>query len=200
MSTATLPPPPVPPRQTTGPLLTAADVAKMPRTLATTDVDYELHDGRLIVMPPPGDIHGIRQARFAAYLFIHGEQRGHGQVRAEAGVLLRSNPDHLRGFDAAFVTTAQLPVRRSPEGYLVTVPALVVEVRSKNDTQPEIDAKVNDYLAAGALLVWVADPDARTVTALRPNQLPAVFTAADTLTADPVIPGFAVPVADLLPA
>jgi Uma2 family endonuclease len=166
----------------------------------TTDVDYELRDGRLVVMAPPGARHGRRQARFSAFLFTHGEQRGHGQAFAEVGVILRRYPDHLLGVDAAFVTTAQLPLRESPEGYLVTVPALVVEVRSKNDTQPDIDAKVNDYLAAGALLVWVADPDARTVTAYRPNQQPATFAAADTLTADPVIPGFAVPVADLLPA
>jgi Uma2 family endonuclease len=180
-------------------VLTAADVALFPRTLATTDVDYELHDGRLVVVAPPGAGHAHRQVRFGAYLFTHGEQRGHGRAYAEVGVLLRRNPDHLLGTDAAFLTTAQLPPRLSPEGYLLTVPALVVEIRSKNHTQPEIDAKVRDYLAVGAVLVWVADPDARTVTAHRPNQDPVVFAAADTLTADPVIPGFAVPVADLLP-
>jgi Uma2 family endonuclease len=181
-------------------LLTAADVAKLPRSLATTDVRYELHGGRLIVMAPPGFIHAVRQARFAAALREQGERRGHGLAMAEVGVLLRRNPDHLLGTDAAFLTTAQLPPRVSPEGYLLTVPQLVVEVRSKNDTQPEIDAKVNDYLAAGVVLVWVADPDARTVTAHRSGQSPAVFAATDTLTAAPVIPTFAVPVADLLPA
>ena len=180
--------------------MTAADVAKLPRTLATTDVKYELHDGRLIVMAPPGAIHGRRQARFAAYLFLHGEQPGHGQVFAEVGVLLRRNPDHLLGTDAAFLTTAQLPPRLSPEGYLLTIPQLVVEVRSKNDSQPEIDAKVKDYLKAGVSLVWVADPDARTVTAYRTGQSPVVFAATDTLTATPIIPTFAVPVSDLLPA
>jgi Uma2 family endonuclease len=150
-------------------------------------------------MAPPGDRHAYRQARFTAFLFIHGEQPGHGQVRAEVGVLLRRNPDHLLGTDAAFLTTAQLPPRLSPEGYLLTIPALVVEVRSKNDTQPEIDQKVRDYLAAGVVLVWVADPDVRTVTAHQAGQQPTVFAATDTLTAAPVVPGFAVPVADLLP-
>jgi hypothetical protein len=73
-------------------------------------------------------------------------------------------------------------------------------VRSKNDTQPEIAEKVNAYLAAGVVVVWVADPDARTVTAYRTGQQPLVFGATDTLTAAGVVPGFAVPVADLLPA
>jgi Uma2 family endonuclease len=102
-----------------------------------------------------------------------------------------------RGPDAAFICTKSLPVRRSPEGYLETIPELVVEFRSKNDTSPEVEAKVRGYLAAGVELVWVADPDARTVTAHRPNQPLKIFAATDTLTADPVIPGFAVPVAEL---
>jgi Uma2 family endonuclease len=181
-------------------LLTAADVAVLPRTLPSGDVKYELRDGRLIVMPPPGDIHARRQAKFVRYLMTEGEDRGYGEARAEVGLLLRRNPDHLVGPDVAFIATASCPPRVSPEGYLLTIPELVVEVRSKNDTQPEIDEKVRDYLAAGVVLVWVADPDARTVTAYHQGQPPTTFGANDTLTADPVIPGFAVPVADLLPA
>jgi len=202
MSTATLTPPSAAPfaRNPVELLLTAADVAMLPRSLATTDVKYELHDGRLIVMAPPGGIHGRRQAKFSRYLLTEGEEKGYGEGFAEAGLLIRQKPDSLVGFDAAFVTTAQLPTRYSPEGYLLTIPALVVEVRSKNDTQPEIDAKVQEYLTAGVVLVWVADPESRTVTAYRANQPEKVFAVTDTLTADAVIPGFSVAVADLLPA
>jgi Uma2 family endonuclease len=198
MSTATLPAPSLVHHGVR--LLTAADVAALPTNLPSGDVKFELHDGRLIVMPPPGAIHGRRQAKFARYLHTEGEEKGHGEAFAEVGVLLRRNPDHLLGADAAFVGANQLPAQTSPEGYLLTVPALVVEVRSKNDTQPEIDTKVNDYLTAGALLVWVADPDARTVTVYQPGTAPVALAATDTLTALPVIPGFAVLVGDLLPA
>ena len=38
---------------------------------------------------------------------------------------------------AAFILTASLPVRQSTEGYLETIPEIVVEVRSKNDTGRE---------------------------------------------------------------
>lgn len=196
MSTATITPAP---STRTQRLLTAADVAVFPRRLPTGDVKYELHDGRLIIMPPPGDIHAHRQAKFIRYLMTDGEERGHGEARGDVGVLLRRNPDHLLGPDAVFIAKASLPPRLSPEGYLLTIPELVVEVRSKNDWQPEIDEKVRDYLAAGVVLIWVADPAARTVTAYRAGQPPVVFAATDTLTADPAIPGFAVPVAELLP-
>ena len=180
-----------------GAVLTAADVARLPRTLATTDVDFELHDGRLVVMAPPGSGHGRRQARFAAFLFTHGEQRGHGEAFAEVGVLLRRNPDHLLGPDAAFLTAAQLPPRLSPEGYLLTVPHLVVEIRSKNDTAGEIVDKIEEYLAAGVVTVWVLDPERTSVSVHSRNQNPRLLTANESLTADGLIPEFAVPVSTL---
>src|SRR5215207_6261900 len=88
-------------------LLTAADVAALPTHLPSGDVDYELHDGRLIVIPPPGDGHARRQARIISALVVHGEQPGRGQARGDVGVLLRRSPDHLLGPDATFLTTDQ---------------------------------------------------------------------------------------------
>jgi Uma2 family endonuclease len=96
-----------------------------------------------------------------------------------------------------FIANRSLPIRQSREGYLETIPDLVVEVRSKNDTQPSIQSKVDDYLKAGVQVVWVADPEKRTVTAYRPGQEPQVFTEADTLTVEDIIPGFQMAVRDV---
>jgi Uma2 family endonuclease len=178
-------------------LLTVADVAALPRSLPSGDVRYELDDGRLIVMPPPGDIHGAVQSNVVTQFKIQGEFRGLGRARTEVGLILRRNPDRLTGPDAVFVTAALLPLRRSSEGYLETIPELVVEVRSPNDTSPTVQAKVEEYLAAGVKVVWVADPENQTVTAHRPSQQPQVFGPADTLNVPDVIPGFQFPVADL---
>jgi Uma2 family endonuclease len=90
-----------------------------------------------------------------------------------------------------------LPIRLSREGYLETIPDLVVEVRSPNDTQPEVLHKVQDYLTAGARVVWVADPQAQTITIHRRDQQPQVLAAPDTLTAEDIIPGFRVLVQDM---
>jgi Uma2 family endonuclease len=179
-------------------LLTVADLAALPSELPSGPVHYELDNGRLIIMPPPGDIRGAVEARFTTDLVIQGERRGLGKVRCgEVGVVLWRNPDRVVGADAVFITNDALPIRRSPEGYLETIPTLVVEVRSKNDTDPEVERKVKDYLTAGVRVVWVADPDARTVTAYRSGQPPQVFRDTDTLTVADVIPGFQVPVANL---
>lgn len=177
-------------------LLTAADLAVFPTALPTGDVRWELFDGEPVPMSPPGFPHSKVGLKLAAELLAQGERRGLGEAGDECGIILRRNPDRVVGADAVFVLNKSLPAKLSPERYLETIPEVVVEVRSKNDTTPEVEAKVQEYLAAGVELVWVADPDARTVTAYRPGQPPRVF-AADALTADPVIPGFAVPVADL---
>jgi Uma2 family endonuclease len=196
LMTALMTPPPPP-----GPLprpLTVADLAALPSELPTGPVLYELDNGRLIIMPPPGDVHGAVELNIGAQLKLQGEHRGLGKARSgDVGIILWRNPDRVVGADAVFITTASLPLRRSSEGYLETVPELVLEVRSKNDTQPEIDHKVNDYLKASVRVVWVADPAKQTVTAYRNGQPAQVFAVADTLTVPDVIPGFAMPVQDV---
>jgi Uma2 family endonuclease len=177
--------------------LTISDVAMLPRTLPSGDVNYELDDGRLIVIPPPGDIHGAIQANVVTQFKIQGEFRGLGRARSEVGLILRRRPDRLVGPDAVFITAALLPLRRSTEGYLETIPELVVEVRSPNDSGPAVQSKVNDYLSAGVRVVWLVDPASQTVAAHRSNQVVQVFAAADTLVVPDVIPGFQYLVADL---
>jgi Uma2 family endonuclease len=178
-------------------LLTAADLAVLPSELPSGSVRWELDNGRLVVMAPPGYIHGRCENNVATELKVQGEQRGLGKACGEVGILLWQNPDRVVGADAAFLANQSLPVRLTPEGYLETIPDLVVEVRSKNDTQPEIDHKVGDYFRAGVRVVWVPDPERQIVTAYRNGQPPQVFVAADTLTVPEVIPGFAMPVQDV---
>jgi Uma2 family endonuclease len=179
-------------------LLTVADLAALPSELPSGTVLYELWEGVLRIMAPPGEEHGGVEAAFVEALRTQGQRRGHGRTRCgEVAIILGRNPDTVVGADAVFLTNDQLPSRRSREGYLETIPALIVEVRSKNDTNTEVADKVAAYLAAGARMVWVADPRPRTVAIHRPGQPVAMLGVGDTLTADEIIPGFAVPVAEL---
>ena len=179
-------------------LLTIADVAVLPSELPSGAVRYELDDGRLIIMPPPGYLHASADGKLTTQLTVQGEYRGHGKALGEIGIILRRNPDRLVGADAAFITNALLPPRLSVEGYLETIPELIVEVRSKNDTWAEIRRKVAEYLAAGVHVVWVPDPEARTVTEFRPSQPERVYHDGDTLMVDDLIPGFKLLVRDAL--
>src|SRR5690349_251333 len=130
-------------------LLTVADLAALPNELPSGPVKYELDDGKLVLMAPPGGEHGRVQHRVGWVLAHYAERLGLGEAFGEVGIILRRNPDRLVGPDAAFVATRSLPVRLSSEGYLETIPELVVEVRSKNDTVPELREKIDEYLEAG---------------------------------------------------
>jgi Uma2 family endonuclease len=180
-----------------GRLFTAADLAVMPTHLPSGDVDFELDKGRFRLMVPPGQVHSEIQNFLSAALFNQGRQPGHGRAFTEVGIVLSRFPDTVVGADAAFVTSARCPVRRSPEGYLETIPDLVIEIRTRNDSIPEMQAKASVYLDAGVRVVWIVDPMTKTVAAHRPGSDPQVRNEADTLRIDEVIPGFRLSVAEI---
>jgi len=61
----------------------------------------------------------------------------------------------------------------------------------------DIAEKVREYLDRGVRLVWVIDPEDRTVTVHAPNEEARVLAETDTLTGGDVLPEFQVLVADL---
>ena len=73
---------------------------------------------------------------------------------------------------------------------------------SPNDTVYELDAKVEEYLAAGVPLVWVVNPETRTVHVIGPDGFSVRLGEADDLTAPELLPDLRCKVADLftLPA
>ncbi len=188
-------PQPRPPLDYTPKLFTVADLAVLPSDLPSGTVLYELDNGRLITMPPPGDLHGDVEGNLITALKTQGQYRGLGKARCgDVGIVLWRNPDRLVGADAVFIANTSLPIRLSPEGYLETIPDLVVEVRSPNDTGPEVQRKVADYLFAGVKVVWVVDPARQTVTEHRKDLPPKICAADDVLTVNDIIPGFQLPV------
>jgi Uma2 family endonuclease len=177
--------------------LTVADLAALPSELPSGDVRFELDNGRLVSMSPPGNVHGWLQASIGAELKQQGEKRGFGKAYSEVGVILWRNPDRVIGADNAFIAAQSLPERESPEGYLETIPELMVEIRSKNDTRAYLLRKIEDCLTAGAQVAWLVDPLEEAVTVYRRAAEPQDFRSGDVLTLEPLIPGFRLPVTEL---
>jgi hypothetical protein len=65
------------------------------------------------------------------------------------------------------------------------------------DDPNEIQQKVSDYLAAGARLVWVLAPRARTVTVYRRDGSARLVSESDALDGGDVLAGFVLPLSDL---
>ena len=184
----------VPPR-----LLTAADLAVMPTELPSGNVDYELDNGRIVMMSPPADRHGEIQLRIGTELVVQGDKLGHGKSRTEASVVLWKGPDRVVVPDVLFISQASLPLRHSSEGYLETIPDLVIEIRSKNDSVPYLERKIADYLKAGVKQAWVVDPATRTIQIYRPEAEVQTFQHADVIAAQefPLIPDFRLVLAEV---
>lgn len=108
-------------------------------------------------------------------------------------------PRLVRKPDVSFVRNGRFPNDRPPRGFARLAPDLAVEVISPNDTYYEVEDKLNDYLLVGVPLVWVVNPDMRTVHAYTADGTIRRFTAEQELTGEPLFPGFRVRVADLFP-
>jgi Uma2 family endonuclease len=131
-----------------------------------------------------------------SWLAQQPEPRG-SVLCGEAGCRLRRDPDTTVGIDVVYIS-AELAARESDETSLIDgVPVLVVEILSPNDTQEQIDEKIDGYLHAGVLLVWVIDPHDRTVLIYRPGAEPELVNVRQELSGAPHLPGFQVPVAQL---
>jgi Uma2 family endonuclease len=178
-------------------LLTCADVIVLPESLPTGSVQYELYNGRLVIMAPPSDQRSAILFNIGFELRRQGELAGYGKARTEVGIVLWRNPDRLVRADAAFAATSSLPLKVTSEGYLETIPDLIVEILTRDDTMAELMAKADDYITAGVKIVWLVNPP-RSVLEYRDISEPHWLGENDLLDAADIIPGFRLLVADVL--
>jgi Uma2 family endonuclease len=173
-------------------IVTAEELFEQP------DCKYrELVRGAPRVSEPPGGLHGWVAVRLAARLADHVERLSLGSVLVEAGYILQRGPDTVRGPDVSFLSTARLPPERLPEQFIPGAPDLAIEILSPSERWSEVEEKIADYFGAGARLVWVVDPGQRRVIVRYPDRPPRIVPTAGTLDGEEVVPGFALPLAEL---
>jgi Uma2 family endonuclease len=182
---------------TTGRLLTADEFRQLPDP--PDGSRQELVRGVVITMPPPGFRHGKVQCKVGRLIgnFLDAHPLGH--VVTESGVRTEAGPDTVRGPDVSFWSFERLPADAAPDGYPEVAPDLVVEVRSPGQSRPKLRDKIKEYLFNGVRVVWVADPEDRTVTIYRQPDEGRELGESARLT-DDVLPGFACRVGDIFPA
>ena len=126
----------------------------------------ELVHGEIVVMPSPQGKHGVYCQRIARFLGNYVEPAKLGWVTCnDSGVILERDPDTLRGPDVAFWSISRQP--KLPEKYFEIPPDIAVEVLSPSDRRKDVRDKIKDYVTNGVPLVWLVDPDTRTVTVYR---------------------------------
>jgi Uma2 family endonuclease len=159
---------------------------------------HSLQAGLLIAEPQPFPRHAQIQTRLTRVLAEFVDSRDLGVVLTEAGFLLSRNPDTVRAPDVSFVRADRFDVEEAERCYFRGAPDLAIEILSPSNRPGDTPAKVADYLAAGATLVWVIDPTHQVVAVYRSLLSPRRVGADGVLDGEDVLREFSVPIAEIL--
>jgi Uma2 family endonuclease len=161
----------------------------------------ELVRGEIRMMTPAGGRHGVATMTVVGLLWSHVRPRRLGQCFADnTGFQLHipgERTDTVRAPDVAFVRADRMPPGGVTGGWMQGAPDLAVEVLSPSESTATTAAKRADYLAAGTSLVWIVDPDERTVDVYAGSEAARRLRVGDTLDGAPVLPDFACTVDEL---
>jgi Uma2 family endonuclease len=106
-------------------------------------------------------------------------------------------PNKVRRPDVSFIDKKRLPPKHAREGHCRIAPDMATEVVSPNDTYEEVEERVDDFQRAGVRLVWVINPQLRSIRVHRLDGTVTDLSETDELDGEDVIPGFRCPVAEL---
>ena len=187
---------------TTTTLMTAEELLALPED----GIDRELINGQLREYPAilHGPPHGRAMSNLSYLLgaWLRQQPRPRGRLYASGlGVHLRWNPDTFVSVDLVYISP-EMAARTSDDMMFLDIPPmLAVVILAPSYTTGEIAEKVHAYLGGGgAPLVWEVNPYYQTVLAHRPDAPPQLFNSEQELTAEPHLPGFRVPVAEIFAA
>ncbi len=165
---------------------------------------YELLEGRVLRMPPPGTDHGNLEARLSRRLGNYVEDQRLGEIYVGEGGWDLTRPDEpadtVLGADVAFVRAERLPLPPPRRGtsYRPLAPDLVVEIASPSYYRPEMGEKARLWLDRGVRLVWGVWPARRAIDIWTPGAAaPHTLHDGSYLAGDDVVPGFRLPLAEL---
>lgn len=147
--------------------------------------------GEVLIMPPTGGETGRRSLRIAGQLDAWTAADGTGVAfDSSTGFVLPTGA--IRSPDAAWMLRERwnaIPTE-SREGFVPVAPDFVIELRSTSDRRADLEAKMDEYQAAGVRLGWLIDPVERCVLVYRQHQPTVSLAHPPRLDGSPLLPGF----------
>jgi Uma2 family endonuclease len=158
----------------------------------------ELVRGEIVVMPPPGILHGVTCSKVNRKIGVFIDAGLGGTLTCnDAGFITERGPDSVRGPDISYWTKERQ--NEAPIGYTEVAPDLVVELLSPSNTSTQIRDKLEEYFAKGVRLVWVIAPEDRTLAIYHMPDEGRLLHEKATVTGEDVLPEFSCRVSELLP-
>lgn len=154
--------------------------------------------GELIIMPPTGGITGSRNARVTQQVTAWADKDGTGLSFDSSTMFVLPNGGK-RSPDAAWVKRDRWDAltKEEQEAFVPLCPDFVLELRSKTDSLSFLQDKMEEYIANGAQLGWLLDPSSKRVYVYRLHQNVQCLDNPQTVTGDPLLPGFILDLKDI---
>ena len=147
--------------------------------------------GELIVMPPTGAETGRLNSNLNYQLEAWSRQDGTGVCFGNnVGFTLPSGA--IRSPDATWTKREKWDrlTDQQKKRFAPWCPDFVVELSSPSDRPSEVRNKLVEYMENGASLGWLIDPFKRRVYVYRPNEEVVVLDNPESVSGDPLLPGF----------
>ncbi len=178
------------------------DVWELAHDPDNENVCFELIDGELFTMTPPGRRQGLLATEIVFYLRLFLSRRDIGEVTIESGYFSEHDRHTLLGPDVAFLRYDRLP-QPPTEKYVSVMPDLAVEIRSPFDTLAKVRRKAEVYLRRGTTLVWIVLPKQAGVEVWRQDESGQLYSeflgVGDKLSGEAILPGFELEISRLFP-
>jgi Uma2 family endonuclease len=147
--------------------------------------------GELVIMAPTGGLAGGRSAELTFQLAAWARRDGTG-VAFESSTGFKLPNGAVRSPDAAWVRRERLGQLSAEEKvrFLPLCPDFVVELRSFSDPLLLLQDKLAEYVANGARLGFLVDPDERRIHVYREGGSIEVLEEPSSVTGDPILKGF----------
>jgi len=156
----------------------------------------ELIDGEIIQLSPGGFDHSFSSSKIDRILGDFVEKNDLGWVLGnEAGLRIREDLPRSFGADVLFISYKRIPREKRPKGFLRIAPELIVEVLDDDASWKKIYKKIDDYHEFGVDMVWVADPNTRTVKIFPRRGKPTIVHEGEQIDGGKILPGFKVAIA-----
>ena len=154
--------------------------------------------GDVVIMPPAFSDTGNRNFNLAVQLGIWEEKDGTGLgFDSSTGFTLPNGA--TRSPDASWIKLEKWNLLTGEEkaSFAPICPDFVIELRSSSDTLSALQSKMEEYVENGVSLGWLIDRKNRTVHIYRPGQTPQILEDPTSVSGDPELPGFSLPMAKI---
>lgn len=154
----------------------------------------------IIIMSPTGTESGFYNGNIYTQLALWNRKTGLGVTfESSAGFLL---PDGaVRSPDAAWIPKEQYFSfdKETRQKFLPYCPDFVMELKSPGDKLPDLQKKMEEWIANGAQLGWLIDPKTETAYIYRREGSPETVRGFHrSLDGEDVLPGFLLNLEELL--